>query len=79
VVSKLARIDAGTRSLLPRPEGDDSWTQQQSAEEIVAMILEQSSNSTPNTSRATIKLYQRMGNHSNVLGEADFSVADIRR
>jgi hypothetical protein len=47
VVSKLARIDAGTRSLLPRPEGEDSWTQQQSAEEIVAMILEhQSSNST---------------------------------
>jgi hypothetical protein len=33
------------------------------------MILEhQSSNSTSNTSRATIKLYQRsMGNHSNVL------------
>jgi hypothetical protein len=73
------------RALMQEPDPccrdqEDSWQQQQSAEEIVAMILEhQSSNSTSDT-RATIKLYQRsMGNHSNVLSEADFSVADIRR
>jgi hypothetical protein len=60
--------------LLPRPEGEDSWTQQQSAEEIVAMILEhQSSNSTSEYQQGDDKVIpEEHGQSQQCFGEADF-------